>query len=100
MTLCRQKWPNMQINMLQKPTERAKKRLIWGKNKLFSVHQNYIYYAATNAEKFGSFRDNLFSARTRMVHFISEIAFQDQISKNQDQKDLCYCYFVPLIGFC
>ena len=37
MTLCRQKWPSMQLNMFQKPAKKAKKRLIWGKSFLVSV---------------------------------------------------------------
>ncbi len=56
MTLCRQKLLNMMLNMLQKPAERAKKRPIWTKINVFTVYQNYVHCAVTNAEKFEGFR--------------------------------------------
>ncbi len=84
MTLCRQKWPNMLLNMLQKPAKRAKKRKIWTKNNLFIVYKSYFFYGVTNAENVENFRENFFRVRFQIVHFSSEIALKSFCCINQN----------------
>ena len=59
---------------VSKTLQKGQKWLIFTKNNLFIVNQNYIYCAVTNAEKFESFIEIFLSVGTQMVHFSSEFA--------------------------